>query len=147
MSSETKKKRSPNFTESEIELFVEVLLPKYKSVIENKKTDALTRGEKAAAWSRLQVDFNNLSSIFHRTEENLRNLWGELKKKARKSQAFQKRETVCTGGGERNKSGDPTKLDDKVLEVIGPSGVGLNEQYGGDAEIPETDSSSATDAN
>lgn len=77
-------KRSPNFTESEKEIFLTVLLPKYKEVIENKKTDALTNSEKAAAWLSLTLDFNTISTVYKRTENNLKNLWDTLKKKCKK---------------------------------------------------------------
>lgn len=92
-----KKKRAPNFSKSEISVFVDILLPKFKDVIECKKSDALTRGEKATAWCNLTTEFNTTSKYHYRTEENLKNLWGELKKKARKSQAYQRGDVFQTG--------------------------------------------------
>ena len=69
-----KRKRAPNYTTSEVDLFSDVLLPKYKNDIENKETDAQTRKEKAAAWTKLTDEFNRISSFYHRTEDSLKNL-------------------------------------------------------------------------
>lgn len=90
-------KRSPNFTESEKEIFLTVLLPKYKEVIENKKTDALTNSEKAAAWLSLTLDFNTISTVYKRTENNLKNLWDTLKKNAKKAHNSQRTDILKPG--------------------------------------------------
>jgi hypothetical protein len=92
-----KKKRAKNFCDSEIKLFTDVLLPKNKHLIENKKSDAVTRGEKAEAWRDLCVEFNSISNFCYRTEDNLKNLWDKLKKDARKSKAHERREMFATG--------------------------------------------------
>jgi anion-transporting ArsA/GET3 family ATPase len=93
----SKKKRSPNFTEAEKDLFVDVILPDFKSFIECKKTDAQTNETKARKWEEAAAVFNALSTVHHRSVENLQNLWDNLKKAARAASAHEKRETFETG--------------------------------------------------
>ncbi|KAJ8665604.1 hypothetical protein QAD02_007266 [Eretmocerus hayati] len=88
--------RSENFTPSEEATFVS-LLPDFKKYIECKQTDAKSREEKNRGWENLVEAFNSITTGIPRTEENLRNLWDELKKKARKADKTDKKETAKTG--------------------------------------------------
>ncbi|KAJ8669430.1 hypothetical protein QAD02_022349 [Eretmocerus hayati] len=128
------RERGKNFISSEITVFTEILLPKYKGRIENKRQDGQTVREKAAAWEELQQEFNALSSYCPRTVKNLKHLWDKLKKTARGARKSQKEGRSQTGGGTRDTSNDPTNVDQKVLGILGPSGVGINSAYGGDVK-------------
>jgi len=44
-----KEKRGANFTKTEIDLLIDIML-KYKHIIENKRTDATTWKDKNEAW-------------------------------------------------------------------------------------------------
>lgn len=63
------KQRSANFSKSEEEKLVALVLEK-KNIFENKKTDAVTSKQKDAAWEKLAQQFNassetNIVSIFN----------------------------------------------------------------------------------
>jgi Myb/SANT-like DNA-binding domain len=51
------KVRAANLTAAERETIVELAL-KYRGIIENKKTDAVTAEEKEAAWKAVAAEFN-----------------------------------------------------------------------------------------
>ena len=50
------------------------------SIIENKKTDAVSAKKKDYAWERIASNFNSQNETF-RTQESLKNLWDNIKKK------------------------------------------------------------------
>ncbi|CAH1969792.1 unnamed protein product [Acanthoscelides obtectus] len=127
--------RSKNFTAGERSLFVDVILPKFKKVIENKKTDAVTRKEKADAWTALTAEFNSLSAVHHRSETSLKNLWDTLKKNARKARSSHRVESFKTCGGTKDDNSTPSIIDEKVLAVLGPSCVGLENPFDGDSSV------------
>lgn len=54
------KQRSVNFSKSEEEKLVSLVLEK-KNIFENKKTDAVTSKQKDAAWEALALKFNAIS--------------------------------------------------------------------------------------
>ena len=91
-----KRSRAPNFTKSEIEVFT-ALAPRYKDIIECKRTDTQTRSEKAEAWNVLCATFNAQSSVYFRSVENLKSLWDNLKKGARKTASHELTEINKTG--------------------------------------------------
>lgn len=53
-----KRERSANFNTAEIQLLVS-LVGKFKQIIENKKTDAVTNKDKEAAWKKIENSFNS----------------------------------------------------------------------------------------
>lgn len=50
-------KRSTNFAKSEEEKLIALVL-KYKNVLENKKTDAVTCKKKDEVWEKVSTEFN-----------------------------------------------------------------------------------------
>ncbi|XP_033225305.1 uncharacterized protein LOC117178151 [Belonocnema kinseyi] len=130
-----KRSRAPNFTKSEIEVFTS-LLPVYKNIIESKRTDTQTRNEKAGGWNALCDEFNTQSTVYFRSVENLKSLWDNLKKGARRAARHSRAERNKPGEGEINRNGDPSLTDQKVISIMGPSVVGLFNQFDGDANVP-----------
>ncbi|KAJ8666145.1 hypothetical protein QAD02_007807 [Eretmocerus hayati] len=131
---DSKKPRSENFSQSKKDIFVQDLLPKYKNFIENKGTSAVTRDEKARAWRQLCDEFNTISTRCHRTVDNLKNLWENMKRGARRSNEEMKRDVRGTGGGGRNTS-NPSNNENRVLQVLGPSArTGLDNVVDGDSD-------------
>ncbi|KAJ8676983.1 hypothetical protein QAD02_012770 [Eretmocerus hayati] len=92
-SKKTRAPRSENFTPPEEATFVS-LLPDFRKYIECKQTDAKSREEKNRGWKNLVETFNSITTGIPRTEKNLRNLWDEIKKKAREADKADKKGTV-----------------------------------------------------
>ncbi|XP_026292688.2 uncharacterized protein LOC113217062, partial [Frankliniella occidentalis] len=126
-----KKKRAPNFLPSEKVILAD-LLKVYGSAIECKVSNAQTRKEKEAAWASLCEDFNLKSNFFYRDVSQLKYLWDNMKKAARKAVANDRKERNATGGGVPNPSTAPTHLDEAVVAVIGVSATGLESDVDGD---------------
>ncbi|XP_075745945.1 uncharacterized protein LOC119184739 [Rhipicephalus microplus] len=86
------------FTREERELLVN-LVTRHKAVIENKRTDALTKRAKDSAWEKLTSEYNSQPGIRRVTVAQLRKLWDNEKSKWKKKQSEQKRNLYATGGG------------------------------------------------
>lgn len=89
------KKRTPNFTEAEKMLLVE-LVSEYKDVLENKQTNSETISLKNKCWEKVTEKFN-ASGYSHRTSKAIRNSWENIKKHTKKHFAEQKKELYKTG--------------------------------------------------
>ncbi|KAL3255526.1 hypothetical protein MRX96_017431 [Rhipicephalus microplus] len=86
------------FTREERELLVN-LVTRHKAVIENKRTDALTKRAKDSAWEKLTSEYNSQPGIRRVTVAQLRKLWDNEKSKWKKKQSERKRNLYATGGG------------------------------------------------
>ncbi|XP_066588724.1 myb/SANT-like DNA-binding domain-containing protein 3 [Prorops nasuta] len=113
-------------------IFIEIM-KKYKSVIENKITDAIGKKEKAKAWDKITEEFNRSIPIGNRTQKTLQSLWKNLKYSAKKHYALTKRETYLTGSGKL--SVRPDILAEKVHEIIGLSIEGLQYPFDSDEQL------------
>lgn len=86
---ETKeRKRSPNFSAEE-KLFLVEVAAKYKSIIENKKTDAVSVRSKLEAWVKVATEFNSNSTVY-RTETQLRVCYDNIKHDTKKQYFIEK---------------------------------------------------------
>nr|XP_026695497.1 uncharacterized protein LOC113475514 [Ciona intestinalis] len=102
-------KRAPNFSDSERILLMDLLndpARPFKSVIECKKTDAVSCKQKDAAWQDVAQHFNACTSSAARDPSHLMTAWRNLKTRGKKYSAARRRETFRTGGG------PPPKEDD-----------------------------------
>lgn len=98
MSKTTKvRTRCPNFTQRETETLVSIA-ERYTSIIENKRSDALTCQQKDEAWAEIAQQFNQTCD-FVRTEKNIRTKYESLRKMVRKKSASIKKE-LCEPGNE-----------------------------------------------
>lgn len=73
------RKRAINFSEAEKIILID-LISRYKDVIENKKSNAVTPKDKEKCWKIIENTFNSTSSTA-RNAEVLRSCWDNLKKK------------------------------------------------------------------
>jgi predicted dithiol-disulfide oxidoreductase (DUF899 family) len=78
-----KRVRGKNFTESEKHTLFELVMTKYKDVIENKQSDAVTAAKRNLAWEEIAIEFNAQSQTGHRSAKQLHALYDNLKKTAR----------------------------------------------------------------
>ena len=78
--------------------FIEIFRP-YVDLIECRKTDAKLTKKKEHAWHEISHKYNARFNGSHRTTEQLKNLWKNLKAKAKQDVIKQKKETKKTGGG------------------------------------------------
>ena len=68
---EAKRKRAANLTQVERELLVDTVL-KYKSVLENKRTDAVSNKEKEDVWKIAADEFNAVTTSSSRDWKQLK---------------------------------------------------------------------------
>nr|CAD7459641.1 unnamed protein product [Timema tahoe] len=95
----------------------------YVSIIENKKTDAVTSQQKEAAWKSLADDFNKNITCVQRSSEQLKIYYENYKRRVKKATADDKVELYKTGGGTFTK-----QLDDegaKLMALLKPQFVPL----------------------
>ena len=123
-------KRGPNLTAREKNLIVDLAV-KYKHVIENKKTDAMTVQQKEEGWRKLTDEFNASSSV-KRSYTQIKQAYSNYKKKAKKDAASDKVEIYKTGGGTFEKKLNPTS--EKLLAVLGSRGEPQQNQFDSDAQ-------------
>lgn len=83
-------------TENETSILLE-LVGKYKTVIENKKTDGASTKAKHDAWERLTSQYNCMHGVVHRNTKQLRKAWDNLKVKWKREAAKGMRKTMATG--------------------------------------------------
>nr|CAI5840767.1 unnamed protein product [Callosobruchus analis] len=76
------------------------LVAKYKSIVENKKTNSITWKEKKAAWIKIATEFNSITpGGALRDKESLKKFYENKKREVHKVVAEEKRERRKTGGG------------------------------------------------
>ena len=71
------------------------IIEKHKSVIENKKTDAVHNSQKARAWTAVATEFNAIG--FNRDEGQLKKFYNNQKKLLRKRVAEERIQILTTG--------------------------------------------------
>ncbi|XP_067133379.1 myb/SANT-like DNA-binding domain-containing protein 3 [Centruroides vittatus] len=98
MAENKKRSRQPDFSHRETEYLME-LVEKYKHIIESKETNAVSLKKKTETWQNLTEEFNKFPEVSKRDTKNLKVLWKNLKQKARKDVASNKRARMSTGGG------------------------------------------------
>ncbi|XP_071579991.1 uncharacterized protein [Temnothorax nylanderi] len=135
MDIKTNRIRAPNFSQDE-KLILVSLIKKYKLIIENKRTDAVSVRDKEEAWLKILDEYNQQSNCRPRDLGNIKNFWINAKKDAKKLYAKNKRETYLTGGGSSNIVTDV--VADAIYEIIGPSIDGLINPFDSDKPTPKS---------
>ncbi|CAK1550183.1 unnamed protein product [Leptosia nina] len=98
----TERVRASNFRKAETRLLTE-LVTKYKYIIENKKTDAVTNKDKEAAWGKIASSFNaTTSGTATRSSKTLKLKYEAIKKATKKQMSCHRQELYRTGGGPSN---------------------------------------------
>ena len=99
------------FSQLEKSLLTE-LVRKHKDLLENKKNDYKTIQQKNKTWEALSEQFNSQSGVTKRDSKQLKKCWENVKARAKKQLAKEKREVKLTGGGPST-----TKQDDEAAAV------------------------------
>ena len=119
MEKSEKRKRGVNFTSRECNLLFSIIADKYKTIIENKETNACVNEEKTRAWENIRNEFNCQSVDFNsRSIEQLKKCYENRKRKVKKDRAEIRQEILKTGGGPPPPPVNPD--DDLVLSVMDP---------------------------
>lgn len=120
-----KRQRGRNYVEEEKEILLD-LVEVYKDIIENKKTDSVTIEKKRRIWADITVKFNEKATTGVRTDEQLKSLYDNLKRKVRKDLLKDRRSDMSTTDLFTTKNNvnhsSPTKYDsyrEKVLKMLG----------------------------
>ena len=79
------------FSELEKSLLME-LVDKHKDILENKQNNFKMIRQKNQAWENVLEEFNSQSGVKKRDSKQLRKCWENLKARAKKSIAKEKRE-------------------------------------------------------
>ncbi|KAI8422019.1 hypothetical protein MSG28_009922 [Choristoneura fumiferana] len=115
------------------------LVIKYRTVIENKKSDATTNAEKVNGWKLLSDEFNAISTYCKRAPESLKTCWENIKRQTKKESASRKREMFKTGGGRPPPPPPSTGAGCMIETILGPALEGLENPYDGDAFLDIND--------
>lgn len=132
MAEEKVKKRSANFSLTEINLLMNCLLPEIH-IIENKKTDGVTLKEKQEAWKKVHTLFAAQNKEALRDLLSLKLKYDNIKRNLKKKISDNKAEGKKTGGGPPEEK----KLlwyEEQLFALLQLSIVGLEPQ--GDCDGP-----------
>lgn len=94
-STSIKRKRDPTFQPAEKNNLIDIV-SKYYSIVECKKTDALSTRAKNEEWKKIAIEFNASSTFMEREWQVLKNLWENLKKKAKSVMTQQNQSIFAT---------------------------------------------------
>nr|XP_015836542.1 PREDICTED: myb/SANT-like DNA-binding domain-containing protein 3 [Tribolium castaneum] len=78
------RERTKNFTEREKEIALDII-NRYQNKIENKETDGVSQKERKDAWEKVAEEFNSASSTAPRTGKQMKVLWSNLRRTAKKN--------------------------------------------------------------
>ncbi|KAL7726260.1 hypothetical protein ACLKA6_001664 [Drosophila palustris] len=131
-----KRQRCANFTpEEEAELVA--LVKANQSVLENKKSDAITWKQKALGWEKLATEFTSITGV-QCTVSVLKSKYEGLKRKSRTEFAEEKRNLFKTGGGPQSKT-CVSAVSEQIIEMIGESATGGENVFDSDYVLCEVE--------
>ncbi|KAM8718844.1 hypothetical protein ACLKA7_001536 [Drosophila subpalustris] len=131
-----KRQRCANFTPEE-EAQLVALVKANQSVLENKKSDAITWKQKALGWEKLATEFTSITGV-QRTVSALKSKYEGLKRKSRTEFAEEKRNLFKTGGGPQSKTCD-SAVSEQIIEMIGESATGGENVFDSDYVLCEVE--------
>lgn len=104
--------------EKDRELLIEII-SRFKSIIENKKTDSSSNKEKAVAWKNIAFEYNSKKIGKEKSQQQLKACYCNMKAKLRRKISQKQYDQRLTGGG-------PAEIDgidenDPLLSIILPS--------------------------
>ncbi|XP_050543081.1 uncharacterized protein LOC126906544 [Daktulosphaira vitifoliae] len=103
------------------------IITEYYSVIESKKTDAISMKKKITEWLKIAEEFSTVSSTYARDCLSLKTLWDNLKRKEKLVMAAQSDNQYGTGGKAKYIIADP--ILDIVVGLIRPHVEPFNNIY------------------
>lgn len=130
----SERKRSKNFTDKEAMILIS-LISESKSILENKKTDAINNQTKYKTWEKVANNFNaTCPEGAPRNAESIKKWWDNKKRIIRKEKGEERKEIFLTGGGPAPPKADPQS--DIILSILDPETVlGGEGPFGSDAGI------------
>ncbi|CAH0562820.1 unnamed protein product [Brassicogethes aeneus] len=128
-----KRKRGANFTQTERRHLLTVV-NRYKHIIENKKTDAVTWKEKESTWKKIEVEFNSTTEGIPRSDKQLKLKYEAVKKELKKNFSSHKKYVLGTGGGRHvPEPAVQTEEENELFHTIAISASGLESRFDSDA--------------
>ncbi|XP_036150401.1 myb/SANT-like DNA-binding domain-containing protein 3 [Monomorium pharaonis] len=125
-----KRKRDPTFQPAEKNNLIDIV-SKHYNIVECKKTDALSTRAKNEEWMKIASEFNASSTFIDRESQVLKNLWENLKKKAKFVMTQQNQSIFATGGGPPKKFKEDPTLE-RVITLIRPNVQGFMNTFDND---------------
>ena len=92
------------------------LVEKHKDIIESKKNDGKIVEKKKRIWDEMHKDFSSAPGVNVRSVKQLKALWKNMKSKAKKDVAHDKKERRKTGGGPQNVISD--EMSNRISALI-----------------------------
>ena len=114
-SDNTKRKRSANFSNREIETLVDEVV-KAREILTSKHNDAATNQRKDRAWDKIRTAVNAVGSVEIRSVGDLRIKWRKLHSSVKNKGAKLNNEARRTGGG--SAPAELTAVELKILSFI-----------------------------
>lgn len=127
-----RKERSKNYDNDEKLRLISVMKPHVK-IIDCKKTDSNNSTKKKAAWGKVTAGFN-ATSAYKRSTEELKTLWENLKRIARKGGKGDKIGVKQTGGGPPPKQ-QLTPISNLVVATNPPLFIPPKNRFDSDASF------------
>jgi hypothetical protein len=115
------------------QLLVEVM-PRYINIIENRATLNRTSGDKDRAWEELTLHYNTVAGQGSKTQKQLRDMWRNMKAKAKTDVAEYRRLSRGTGGGPAPQLNGISEL---VVNLIPQQLYGLVNNFDADRDLTE----------
>ena len=76
-----------------------LIVDDFKGILESKRSDIRSIEKKEKAWREIEAKFCAMPNFIKRDHKQLKKCWNNLKMKAKKCVAMEKRERKKTGGG------------------------------------------------
>jgi len=114
-----------NFSKEEKEKLTSLII-KYKDILENKKTDSVSAGDKEKCWKTLTEEFNCSSGFPPRTTTQLKAFYKNAKSELRKKIAANRASVFRTGGGQQQNVLDES---DPLLSIVVPQTFAVNNPF------------------
>ncbi len=131
------RKRSTNFSDTDVNLFLELMNDSYIRIIEDKRSDSKTIKRKHDTWVDLTHEFN-AQSVSNREIDSLKNLWKRLKSDAKSKDAANRREIRKTGGGVSDINLSPKSMRIKEMLPVEQMQPSLISEFDSDAAAEQS---------
>ena len=120
------------------------LIEAEKEIIESKKNDGPSI-KKEQAWNKITCQFNSRNGVTERTQKQLKDAWKNIKMKAKKEFAEQKKEYRKTGGGKVDDH--LSDISQKVISLLPQQINSLHNPFDTDAQFQGDHESSTNEVN
>lgn len=119
---------------SEIEKYILTdIVAKYRDDIECKRNDFASIEKKRKAWAQVAKDFCSHADVTPRTSQQLKKCWENQKSRAKQIVREERKESMQTGGGPREKTIEMNELDVRVISLVPEQMRPLRNEFDDDA--------------